>query len=105
MAHVVVRPPFDPSRQHRQQWLRAVERLDLALLIHTQDQGLLRQPQIQLDDVADFFNEQRVVREFECLPAARLGGRRYLRIEPTMFQFETEKDQWSQGTKELLDAD
>jgi hypothetical protein len=22
-----------------------------------------------------------------------------------MFQFETEKDQWSQGTKELLDAD
>ena len=65
VAHVVVRPPFDLPRPHRQQRLRAVQRLDLAFLIHAQDQGLLRRAQIQPDNVAHFFDEQGIVGEFE----------------------------------------
>jgi hypothetical protein len=42
MAHVVVSPPLDLFRTHRQQWLTPVERLDQRLIIDAQHQGFVR---------------------------------------------------------------
>ena len=44
-----------------------MQRLDLRLFVHAQDQRLVRRVEIQADDVSDFVNEQRVFRELECL--------------------------------------
>jgi hypothetical protein len=44
----------------------------LGLLVHAQDQGLVRRVKIKAHNVADFFHEERVGREFEALGAVRL---------------------------------
>src|SRR5437879_11474314 len=72
MAYVVVRPALDLPRAHRQQGLSAIERLDLRLLIHAQDQSLGWRVQIQSHDVAHLFHEQRVGRELKGLGPMRL---------------------------------
>lgn len=69
VACVVVRMAFHLPWSHRQQRLRAVERLDLALLIHTQNQRPFRRCQGEPDDVADLLHEQRIGRELEGLAA------------------------------------
>ena len=51
----------------REAGLRPIERLNLALLVHAQNERLLRRIQIQSDHVGHFFQELGVAREFECL--------------------------------------
>src|SRR2546426_12577282 len=71
VTHVVVRTPLRLPRAHRQKRLRSVERLDLRLLIHTQNQCLVGRVQIQADDVADLLDEQGVTRQLEGLAPVR----------------------------------
>ena len=65
MADVVVRHSFDVTQTDRQNGLGAIQRLNLALLIHTQDHGVLGRIQIQTHNIPDFFNEKGVVGDFE----------------------------------------
>ena len=76
MALVVVCPPFDLPGLQRQQRLRAIERLNLRLLIHAEDRGMRGRIQIQPDDVPDLFDQQRIVRQFERLAPVRLQPER-----------------------------
>ena len=41
---------FDLSGTHGQQRLGAVERLNLALFVHAQDQGAVRRVEVEADD-------------------------------------------------------
>jgi len=52
--------------------LRAIERLDLALLIDAQYQGALRRIHVKADDIDDFLGKLRVVRELESTHEMRL---------------------------------
>jgi hypothetical protein len=54
----------------------AVQRLNLRLLIHTQDQRFVGGLQIQTDDVSHFLDKQRIFRELECLDAVGLQRER-----------------------------
>ena len=56
VALVVVRPALDLARLHRQQRLRAVERLNLRLLIDAEDRRVRGRIQIQPDDVPHFLD-------------------------------------------------
>ena len=76
VALVVVRPAFDLAGLHRQQRLRAVERLDLRLLIDAEHRRMRRRIQIQADDIADFLDEQRIGRQLERLAPMRLQPER-----------------------------
>ena len=72
MPFVVVRAAFDLAGLHRQQRLRAIERLNLRFLIDAEHRRMGRRIQIQAHDVADLLDQQRVVRQFERLAAMRL---------------------------------
>ena len=61
-----------PARAHRPQRGSAIERLDLTLLTRGQWRGAIRRIQIQRDDIADFLDERRILRELERLDA--MGG-------------------------------
>ena len=76
---VVMRPPLDLTRSHRQQRLRAVERLNLRLFVHAQDHGVVRRVHIQPDDVPHFVDQQRIVRQLERLACDAAAGRRRAR--------------------------
>jgi hypothetical protein len=68
--------PLGHARHHRQDRLRAIERLDLAFLIHAQHQRPIRRVQVQPDDVAHLVDEQRIGGELEGLGAVRLQTER-----------------------------
>ena len=72
MTLVVVRAPLRHARQHRQDRLCAVERLDLALFVDTEHQGAVRRRQIEAYDVADLVHEVRIAGQLERLRAVRL---------------------------------
>jgi hypothetical protein len=72
MALVVVRHGRTPATLHRQSRLRAVERLDLAVLVHGRHEGVLGWVHVETDDVADLLEELRVVGELEGFDPARL---------------------------------
>ena len=57
---------------HRQARLRAVESLNLALLVDTQHDGLVRRVQVQPHDVGQLLGERRVGRQLEGLDAVGL---------------------------------
>jgi hypothetical protein len=57
---------------HRQNRLRAIQGLNLALFVHAQRQSPIRRAQIQPDDVAHLLNEQRIGGQLEGLSAVRL---------------------------------
>ncbi len=69
VAAVIMGAPLGHSRHHR---LRAVERLNLAFLVHTQHQGAIRRIEVQPHHIAHLLNEQRVGGELEGLGAVRL---------------------------------
>jgi hypothetical protein len=69
---VVMRDAFEVAQSHGQHRLRALERLHLAFLIHTQYEGMIRGIQIQPDDVAHFLYEKRIRGELEGLRAMGL---------------------------------
>ena len=65
MPHIVVRVAFDLPGPHRQERLRAIQRLDLRLLVDGQHQGAVRRIEIEPDDVAHLLDEQRIFRDLE----------------------------------------
>src|SRR6266498_3716000 len=72
VALVVMCAPLDLAGAHRQQGLRAVKRLDLALLVHTEHQRTIRRIEVQPDDVAHFLDKHWVGGELEGLDPVRL---------------------------------
>ena len=72
MTLIVMAAPLDLARPHRQQWLAAVERLDLGLFIDAQHQGSVRRVDVEPDNVAHLVDKQRVGRQPEGLDAMRL---------------------------------
>ena len=72
VALVVVGHGAEPPLLHRQAGLGAVERLDLALLVDRQHDGMGRRVDIEPDDVAQLVDELRIVGELELPPAVRL---------------------------------
>ena len=71
MACVIVGAAFDLSGAHGQQRCGAIQRLNLALFVHAQDQGTLGRVQIKADDVSDLIDKQWVARQLEGLRALR----------------------------------
>src|SRR5271170_7288313 len=72
MALVIVRHRLSATSLERQARLGPVKRLDLALLIAAQDQGMLRGIEIQPDNVLEFLDEVLVVGHLEARDAMRL---------------------------------
>jgi hypothetical protein len=67
---VGLRPAAAPLQ--REAWLRAIEGLDLALLVDAQHQRLVRRIQIQSDDVGQLLEEVFVAAQLEGLDPMRL---------------------------------
>ena len=67
ISPIIVRLAFGQTRPQRQDGLRAVERLNLALLIYAQHQGMIGRVHIQAHNVAHFFDQQRIGRQLECV--------------------------------------
>ena len=67
MTLVVVGHCPGPALLHRQARLGAIEGLDLALLVERQDHGKGRRCDVETDDIAQLFDEPRVVGELEAL--------------------------------------
>src|SRR5215216_126474 len=59
------------SRPHRQNRLRAIQRLDLRFFIHTQHQRFIERIRIQPHNVAHLVEEQRMLGKLEGLTAMR----------------------------------
>ena len=69
---VVVGHALDVSQAERQHRLGPFQRLDLALLVDAQHHGALGGMQVQIDDVAYLFYEERICGEFEVRPTVGL---------------------------------
>jgi hypothetical protein len=69
VALVVMRRALGQPRPHRQDRRRAVQRLDLGLLVHAQHDGALGRVEVEADDVSDLGHELRIARQLK-----RLGG-------------------------------
>ena len=72
VPEVVMGDPFDIAQAHGQHRLRALERLDLALLVDAQHHRMLRWIEVQPGDVAYLLDEERVVGQLEVLLPVRL---------------------------------
>ena len=72
VALVVVSVGPTPALLEGKARLCAVQRLDLALLIHAQHHRLDGRVHVQADDVTDFVDKQRITGELERLLAVRL---------------------------------
>ena len=72
VAGIVVAAPCGLTGAYRQHGLAAIERLNLGLLIHTQNDGALRRRDVKADDIAHFGHEVRIGRELERLHPVRL---------------------------------
>ena len=71
VSFVVVSLPSRNTFAQRQQRLRAIQGLDLGLLVQADDGGVLRRTQVQADDVADLLLGLGIGTEFESLDAVR----------------------------------
>jgi hypothetical protein len=69
---VVVGHRAGASLLHRQARLSAIERLDLALLIDRENDGMVRRIDVEADDVAQLGDELRIVGQFELTHPVRL---------------------------------
>src|SRR5579863_1492606 len=69
---VIVRLPSRHAGSQRENRLGAVQRLYLALLIHTQHHRPIWRIHIQSHDVSNLFDEQRIFGELEVLHPMRL---------------------------------
>jgi hypothetical protein len=76
MADEVVGDPLDVAETQRQQRLGALQRLDLAFLVDTQDQRLVGRVEIQSDDVAQLLDEERIGGQLEAVAAMGLEAER-----------------------------
>src|SRR5680860_212037 len=71
MAFVVMCHGFRPALLHRQSRLRSIQCLDLAFLITTQYQCMLRWVQIQTHDIFELVDKAGVPRDLESLQPMR----------------------------------
>ena len=71
-SHVVVGSSFRKPWAERKHGRRAIERLDLGLLVHAEHQCALGWVDVEPDDIAHLVDEKRVGREFERLGQMRL---------------------------------
>ena len=62
---VVVGPSLGHARHHRQYWLGTIQRLDLALFVDAQYDGLLRRIVVEADNIDDLLDEQWIAGQFE----------------------------------------
>ena len=69
---VVVPPGSTLAPLHRQAGLRAVERLDLALLVDGDHHGMARRVHVEADDIVELGDKVRIGRTLEGLDAMRL---------------------------------
>jgi aldehyde dehydrogenase (NAD+) len=69
---VIMAAPCRLTRPHRQHRLAAVKRLDLGLLVHTENGGMLWRRDVEANDVPYLGHEIRVGRELESLHAVGL---------------------------------
>src|SRR5271167_4312865 len=69
---IVMRHGSGAAFLQRQPGLRAVQRLNLALLVDRQDDGVRGRIDIEPDDVAQFVDETRIVGELELAHSVRL---------------------------------
>src|SRR5437867_7008284 len=69
--HVVMRPPFDLAGLQRQDRLRAIQRLNLGLLVHAQHDRAIRRIQVEPDDVPPLLDQERARRQLDALAAVR----------------------------------
>src|SRR3974390_280477 len=69
---IIVRATLGLSRTHWQQWLAAVERLDLAFFITAKHDCVLGRRDIKADHIACLLDEQRVGGKLERLRAMGL---------------------------------
>jgi arabinofuranosyltransferase len=76
VADVVVGDAFDVAEADRQHGLGAVEGLDLALLVDTQDDRVVGRIQIEPDDVTHLLDEEGIRRDLEVLLAMGLKAER-----------------------------
>jgi len=67
VADIVVGAALGDPRHERQDRRRAIERLDLGLLVDARHDGGLRRVEVEPDDVAHLVDELRVGRELEGL--------------------------------------
>ena len=67
VAIVVVSHPLNITEPHRQPRLGALQGLHLALLVHAQDQRVVRRIKLKPNDVADLFDEERVSGQLKAL--------------------------------------
>ena len=81
VANVIVGDPLDVTEPHGQHRLGALQGLNLAFFVHAQDHGVIGGAQVQPDDVADFFDEEGVVGEFEVALAVGLDAKQ---VEPAL---------------------
>lgn len=72
LAFIVVRLPRGHARRKRQNRLRPIQRLYLALLIDTEHDRAIRRIEIQPHDIPHLLHELGILREFEVLHPMRL---------------------------------
>src|SRR5690606_9784596 len=65
VTFVVVGHRTGPARLHRQPWLGAVERLNLALFVDRENDRMGGRIDIEANDVFEFLGELRIVRQLE----------------------------------------
>ncbi len=76
MADVVVSDALDIAQSHGQHRLSAVQRLNLALLVHAKYQGMVGRIQVKANDVPRLLDEEGVSREFKATASVRLYRKR-----------------------------
>jgi len=76
MSFVITGSAFDLTRAHGQQWLCAVECLNLRLLIDTQHQRPVGWVEVESGDVTDLLDKERILRQLAGLAAMGLQKRK-----------------------------
>jgi len=76
VAHVIVRSPLGLPDVHRQDRLRALERLNLRLLVEREHGGVRRRIHVKPDDVAHFLDQLGIRRDLERFGHMRLQTKR-----------------------------
>lgn len=75
VTYVIVSDSFHVPQAHGQHRLCAIQGLDLALFVHTQDKRVVGRVQIQAHNVAHLLYRERVGRELETAGAVWLQGK------------------------------
>ena len=83
---VIMRASFRLTRLHRQQWCRAIQCLNLRFFINAQNYGMFRRIDIEANNIANLFDQQRIVRQFESF--ASLGLQCVFRRKPPLMPIE-----------------